>query len=229
LFCFKLPMKYFEKIDRQLLKWAYQRPFENSFSIKALIFMGDGPFWMIVLFMTALAGQLLNSESWRRLVILLMFGLMIGNVAFVFCKTYVKRKRPYADEQLQKVLKIKIQNRDPGHGSKELESFPSGHVLWTTICVSLICFQFGYTPVLLFGWMIPAMIYLRLHLGVHYPSDVLASLILGSITVAVTLFIAPGIVDCTNTLRDNAVYLYGYWAFISGYLIVGFKSWLKRV
>jgi hypothetical protein len=86
--------------------------------------MRDGPFWMIVLFITALAGQLLNSESLRRLVILLMFGLMIGNVAFVFCKTYVKRKRPYADVQLQKVLNVKIQNRDPGHGSKELESFP---------------------------------------------------------------------------------------------------------
>jgi membrane-associated phospholipid phosphatase len=222
-------MQYLKKIDRQVLKWAYQRPFENSISIKALIFMGDGPFWMIVLLISALTGQLLNSESLRQLVILLMFGLMISNVAFVFCKTYVKRKRPYADEEVQKVLNITIQNRDPGHGSKELESFPSGHVLWTTICVSLICFQFGYTSALLFGWMIPAMMYLRLHLGVHYPSDVLASLILGSITVAVTFFIVPGIVDYMNGLSDHSGYLYGYWAFISGYLIIGFKSWLKRV
>jgi len=191
--------------------------------------MGDGPFWMIVLLITALAGQLLNIESLRQVVILLILGLMISNVAFVICKTYVKRKRPYANEQLQQDLKIKIQNRDPGHGSKELESFPSGHVLWTTICVSLFCYQFGYISVLLFGWMIPAMIYLRLHLGVHYPSDVFASLILGCSAVVVAVFIADGIVDYTNGLRDHAGYLYGYWAFISVYLIVGFKSWLKRV
>lgn len=209
--------------------WAYQRPFENSIFIKALIFMGDGPFWMVVLFFTALTGQLFNSESFRQLVILLMFGLMISNLIFVLCKTYVKRRRPYADLQLQQELNMEIENRDPGHGSKELESFPSGHVLWTTISVSLICFQFGLIPVLLFGWMIPAMVYLRLHLGVHYPSDVLASLVLGGINVALTVLIAPGLMEYTNGLRDHAGYLYGYWAFISGFIIVGFKSWLKRV
>jgi hypothetical protein len=58
---------------------------------------------------------------------------------------------------------------------------------------------------------------------------VFSSLILGFSTVVVTVFIADGIVDYTNGLRDHAGYLYGYWAFISVYLIVGFKSWLKRV
>lgn len=191
--------------------------------------MGDGPFWMIVLFITAFAGQLLNSDTLRQLVILLMLGLMISNMAFVFCKTYMKRKRPYANAQLQQDLKVKIQNRDPGHGSKELESFPSGHVLWTTICVSLFYFQLGYVSMLFLGWMIPAMMYLRLHLGVHYPSDVLSSLILGCFTVTITLNIAPGVIEYTNGLRHHAGYLYGYWAFICCYLIVGFKSWLKRV
>lgn len=218
-----------KKIDGHILKWAYQHPLENSLIIRTLIFMGDGPFWMIVLFTTALAGQLLNSEILRQLVILIMFGMIISNVAFVFCKTYVKRKRPYANMHTQEALGIQIQNRDPGHGSKELESFPSGHVLWTTINVSLFFFQLGYIPLLILGWMIPAMIYLRLHLGVHYPSDVLASLILGSVTVVITVSIAPDIIEFTNGLRDHPGFLYGYWAFISGYLIVGFKSWLKRV
>jgi len=222
-------MQYLKEIDRKLLKWAYQRPYKNSFPIRALIFMGDGPFWLIVLFMAAFAGQLLNSEPLRRLVIQLMFALMIGNLIFLLCKTRVKRRRPYANDQLQQDLNIIIENRDPGHGSKEFESFPSGHVLWTTICVSLICFQFGSVYVLLIGWMIPAMIYLRLHLGVHYPSDVLSSLVLGSMNVALTLFVAPAIVEYANRLRAHTGYHYGYWAFISGYVIVGFKSWLKRV
>jgi membrane-associated phospholipid phosphatase len=154
---------------------------------------------------------------------------MIGNVAFVLCKTRVKRKRPYADAELKQYLRIGIKNRDPDHGSKELESFPSGHVLWTTLCVCLIVYQFGFISVILFGWMIPAMMYLRLHLGVHYPSDVLAALTLGTINIIITLLIAPGLLEYLSGLRDHASYLIGYWAFVSVFLIVGFKSWLKRV
>ena len=171
-------MKYLIQIDRQLLRWAYQRRFKHTSSIKALIFMGDGPFWMIVIFIAALTGQLLNSESFSQLSVLLMFGLIISNMVFVPFKSYVRRRRPYTNVELHQDLHIKIQNRDPGHGSKELESFPSGHVLWTTLCVSLICFQYGYIGVLLFGWMIPTMMYLRPHLGVHYPNDVLSGLVI---------------------------------------------------
>jgi membrane-associated phospholipid phosphatase len=191
--------------------------------------MGDGPFWMIVLFITALTGQLINSESFRQLSVLLMFGLSISNIVFVFCKTYVKRRRPYANVELHQELHIQIQNRDPGHGSKELESFPSGHVLWTTLCIDLICSQFGFIAVLLFGWMIPTMMYLRLYLGVHYPSDIFASLIISSINVAITLLITPSLMECINGLRYHTGYIYGYWAFISIFIISGFKSWLKRV
>lgn len=222
-------MKYFINIDRQILKWAYQKPFKHSFFIKTLIFMGDGPFWMFIIFLAALTGQLIDNESFYRLSILLMLGLMISNVVFVFCKTKVKRKRPYASSELQQHLQIEIKNRDPGHGSKELESFPSGHVLWTTLCVSLICSQFGYISLILFGWMIPAMVFLRLYLGVHYPSDVLASLVLGSVTVLITLLLTPCLMAYLNGLRHNTGFFAGYWVFIIVFLIIGFKSWLKRV
>lgn len=222
-------MEYLIKIDRQILKWAYQKPFKHSMFIKTLIFMGDGPFWMLVLFVAALAGQLTANESFYQLSILLMAGLMTSNIVFVLCKTKVKRKRPYADIELQQYLQIDIQNRDPGHGSKELESFPSGHVLWTTVCVSLIYSQFGYIALILFGWMIPAMVFLRLYLGVHYPSDVLASLVLGSVAVVITLLIAPSLMGYLKGLKNNTGFFAGYWVFISIFLIVGFKSWLKRV
>jgi undecaprenyl-diphosphatase len=222
-------MEYLGKIDRQLLKWAYQMPFKSSISIKALIFMGDGPFWMLLLFVAALTGQLLAIESLYQLSIMLMFGLMISNMTFVLFKTKVKRKRPYADIELQRYLQIEIKNRDPGHGSKELESFPSGHVLWTTLCVSLIYFQFGYISLILFGWMIPAMVYLRPHLGVHYPSDVLAALAIGSVNVTITILIAPVLLEFLKGLKDYSGFIFGYWTFISVFLIIGFKSWLNRV
>ena len=222
-------MEFFIRIDRQLLKWAYQKPFKESISIKTLIFMGDGPFWMLVVFVAAFTGQVTNIESFYQLSILLMFGLMISNIVFVLCKTKVKRMRPYANFELQHELQIEIQNRDPGHGSKDSESFLSGHVLWTTLCVCLICSQFGYISLILLGWMIPTMVYLRLYLGVHYPSDVLASLVLSSVNVLITLLLAPSLMEYLNALRNNTGFLFGYWVFIFVFLVVGFKSWLKRV
>ncbi len=191
--------------------------------------MGDGPFWMIIVFISALIGQLLDIESYTQLSVFLMLGFIISNMVFTPLKTHVKRRRPYANLELHKDLHVEIQNRDPGHASKEIESFPSGHVLWTTLCVSLICFQYGYTAILLFGWMIPTMMYLRPHLGVHYPSDVLAGFVIGITTVGIILFISPVLIKCINGIKNHAAYLFGYWIFISAFLIVGFKSWLKRV
>ncbi|MFZ1036513.1 MAG: phosphatase PAP2 family protein [Smithella sp.] len=222
-------MQFLKDIDRRLLKWAYLRPYKNSFSVKALIFAGEAMSWMMVLFIAAVAGQLLDSKPLNELVISIILGSTMGIIVFLLCKGYVKRRRPYANDDLQKDLNVKIQNRDPLYASKALESFPSGHVLWTTICVSLICFQFGFIYVLLIGWLIPAMIYLRPHLGVHYPSDVIASLFTGLIIAAITLFIAPAVVQYTNSLRKYPVYTYGYWVFIIGYLIIAVKIWLKRI
>lgn len=222
-------MDYIKTIDRKLLKWAYQRPFKNNVFIKTLIFIGDGPFWMILVFLFALVGQLLNKSSFFNLSILLILGLAFSNIVFTLLKNHVKRMRPYANEKLHDILKIRIINRDPGHGSKALESFPSGHVLWTTLCVLLISYNQGLTAVILFGWMIPAMMFLRPYLGVHYPSDTLAGLVLGCIGAAITISIFPMVTDVLKSLKGFTGYTFGYWCLIAVFLIVGFKSWLKRV
>ncbi len=222
-------MRSLNELDRQLLKWAYQRPYKNSLLIKALIFAGEAMSWVVFLFFFALAGQLLDSKPLNELVIKLIMGSAMGIIIFLFCKIYVKRRRPYANDQLQREMNINIQNRDTWFASKERESFPSGHVLWTTIGVGLICFQFGFLYVLLIGWLIPAMIYLRPHLGVHYPSDVITSLFAGMIIVAVTLLIAPAVTQYINRLKEHTAYTYGYWIFIIGFMSIAFKVWLKRI
>jgi len=222
-------MSFLTQIDNQLLSWAYQKPFKPSFAIKALIFMGDGPFWIMLVCASATLGQLLDLVAFEQLAQLLMFGLIISNLIFPQLKTRVIRKRPYANTQLQDDLNIKIINRDPGHGSKELESFPSGHVLWTSLCVSLICYQFGGFGALIFGWMIPAMMFLRLYLGVHYPSDIIAGLILGSINAVISILVSPELLEMINDLKEYTGYIYAYWVFIGIFTLLGFKSWLKRV
>lgn len=222
-------MEKLKAFEGQLLKWAYKREYRESILLKSLIFMGDGPFWLLVVFISALIGHFLKMEVFFRLSILLMVGLMIGNVVFVFCKTKVKRKRPYADVELQKLLNIEIVNRDVGHGSKELESFPSGHVFWTTLCVGIIYSQFGSTALILLGWMIPVMMFLRLHLGVHYPSDILAAVILAITDIFVTLLLGPGFIEQLNTVKNTVSFQFVYWIFIIVFMTIGFKSWLKRV
>ncbi len=222
-------MQQLARIDTTLLKWAYQKPFNNGRIIKALIFMGDAPFWMFMIVMAALVGQLFNLPSFEQLTVSLMLGFAIGNLILSQLKVRVSRKRPYANLTLQEKLQISIENRDPGHGSKEFESFPSGHVFWTTLCVSLICYQFSWSGFFAVSWMVPTMIFLRPHLGVHYPSDALAGFIIGILLATITLVLLPFVLDYLDNLKNYSGYFYGYWVFIMAFLVVGIKSWKKRV
>jgi undecaprenyl-diphosphatase len=222
-------MDYLLKIDKFLLKWAYQKPFNYNLIIKSLIFIGDGPFWLIVLFIISLLGLFLKYENMYQLSIMLMIGLTISNVIFFLCKTKLKRKRPYANIELQKTINLSIDNRDPGHGSKELESFPSGHVLWTTVSVGIICFKLGFIYLLFIGWLIPIMIFLRVHLGVHYPSDVIAGLFIGIINSIISIIISTELIGLLTIYKHSSWFIYGYSVFVLIFVFIGFKSWLKRV
>jgi len=222
-------MSHFINLDQQLLKWAYTRPFKRTLFIQFLIFIGDAPIWMVLAVVAAFVGQVFQLTDFENLATLLIIGFIISDLTFGQLKRRVNRRRPYANNQLQQQLNLTIENRDPGHGSKELESFPSGHVLWTTLCVSLTCFQFGLVAVLLLGWLIPSMLFLRPFLGVHYPSDTVAGLVLGGINVLLTLAMAPYVIEFINSLKIYPGFVFGYGAFMLIFLMVGFKSWLKRV
>jgi len=231
-----ISLNYFKQADINLLKWIYLLPFKRTWFIKALIFIGDGPFWMLVVFFTALVSQMsvlpiAVEQSFALVANLLIIGLIIGNFIFVPMKEHIHRRRPYANSELQKKLAIQIVNRDPGHGSKEFESFPSGHAMWTTLCIGIICSQFGWLAVVMLGWLVPAMILLRPYLGVHYPSDALLGFVLGLIIAALVIGIAPDVAEFVLYLQQlsGAFYLFGYWIVIALFLYKGMKSWLKRV
>lgn len=235
-------MSSFQQVDIHLLKWIYQRPFKRTWFIKALIFIGDGPCWMLVVLFSALIAHtsmmfnlswlsLKSVQNFSELANLLMIGLIIGNFIFVPMKERIQRRRPYANLELQRKLAVEIVNRDPGHGSKELESFPSGHAMWTTLCVGITCFVFGWPAVLLVGWLVPAMVLLRPYLGVHYPSDALIGFILGLVIAALVILLAPFVSEGVLYLQQLAggFYWIGYWLFIAVFMVKGMKSWLRRV
>jgi undecaprenyl-diphosphatase len=222
-------MKKIERLDWQLLKRVYLSRGGKYLPLKTLIFMGDGPFWFIVLGISALVGIIYAKTSFLQLSLLIFIGLTLAQLAFIPLKLFIKRRRPYANSDLQQYLGIVIENRDPGHGSKELESFPSGHLYWTTMGVLFICYQFGLTGLILFGWMIPVMTYIRPYLGVHYPSDVLAGMILGILTAKLTVNLLPPAFHALQSLEHFRWYPWLYLGFIFMFILIGYRSWLQRV
>ena len=222
-------MNTLRQIDQQLFKKAYLSCYGKYLPLKTFIFMGDGPFWLIVLGIISVLGILCALTSLIKLSLLILIGFAVAQLVFIPSKIFLKRRRPYANVELQKDLGITVENRDPDHGSKELESFPSGHLYWTTMAVFFVWHQFGLAGLILCGWMVPVMFYLRLYLGVHYPSDVVAGMILGLLTAMLTVQILPSAFNLHESLEHFSWYPWLYIVVISLAMLIGYRCWLRRI
>ena len=173
--------------DLPILDWIQanlQSGFMDKFMPFITIFGDAGIFWMVW------AGVLLIFRKTRKtgigMFIAMILGLLVCNITL---KPLVARIRPY-DLQLEEFgVTIKLLS-----GAMHDFSFPSGHTIAS----------FEAAVVLLKNSKkmgIPAMIlavlisFSRLYLYVHYPTDVIASIILGTIFAligdAVAGLIAP--------------------------------------
>ena len=147
--------------------------------------LGDaGIFWI------AVAVLFIFTRKYRKtgigMIIALMMGLVICNICL---KPTIARIRPYdfKEEYLGVVVNLLI---DKQHDF----AFPSGHTIAS----------FEAAVVILLGSKklgIPAMIlacliaFSRLYLYVHYPTDVIVSIILGSILALIGWYLAQKVMD----------------------------------
>ena len=147
--------------------------------------LGDaGIFWI------AVAVLFIFTKKYRKIGIGMMFALMMGLVICnIWLKPTIARIRPY-DFQLQYFAKEIPLLASGMHDF----SFPSGHTIAS----------FEAAVVILLGNKklgIPAMIlacliaFSRLYLYVHYPTDVIVSVILGSILALIGWYLAQKVMD----------------------------------
>lgn len=139
----------------------------------------------------ALAVILLFSRATRRagaaMLLALLIGLLIGNV---WIKEWVMRPRPFVTHPELTAL------FDPG----DQWSFPSAHTLSAFAAATALCFFHRKSGVL--ALVLAALIaFSRLYASVHYPTDVLAGLLLGIACGLVAAWLTDRAIDRLHTLR----------------------------
>jgi len=181
-------------VDYRSAIWFYNLNSKLTPLLKIISLFGTIQFWMILSLVFFGAGVFFN-QNIENLSILMFMGIGASFLTITILKVIVKRKRPYQDEKLQEFANQTFINREP-YISKAQQSFPSGHMFYW-----LMEFVFFYTH--LSTWaLIPFLIILpliftsRIHLGVHYLSDVLVGSFMGIMIGIITrllfdLYILP--------------------------------------
>ena len=114
-------------------------------------------------------------------------GLLIGNVLL---KPWVMRPRPFVTHSDLTAL------LDPG----DQWSFPSGHSL-SSFAAATALFFFHKKTGLLAYLLAAAIAFSRLYACVHYPTDVLAGIVLGILCGCIAAWLADRLADQLHTLR----------------------------
>lgn len=143
--------------------------------MKMITTLGDtGLIWIVI------AAVLLCVKKYRGTGITMAVALLIGYViANLILKNLIGRIRPYdAVDAIQALV-----------GPMHDWSFPSGHST-SSIAASLVIYKrmpkYAGIPALILGILICLS---RLYLGVHYPTDVLVGVFIGTVSAFIALYI----------------------------------------
>lgn len=160
-----------QRIDQSVLQWAttLRRP-GIDFWMRGFTRAGDWQTWSMVALLAVAIG-----DPFRSLALKILPKLIATFLVCLFIKSLSKRPRPSAAIQDFRTL---LKNPDP-------YSFPSSH----SACAWTVAVSLGLT----LGWGWPfwigyasAISISRIHVGAHYPLDVLMGTIIG--TSLATLF-----------------------------------------
>ena len=157
-------------------RWGHWRGLRRYFAIVSRL--GDGAFWY------ALMAALVVFDGWRGLAASAHLAAtgVVALALYKFLKRWTRRPRPFAsDARIQAWV-----------APLDEFSFPSGHTLHA-VAFSIVAL--AHYPMLA-GLLIPfaaSVAVSRVVLGLHYPSDVLAALGIGTGLASLSLWLVPGV------------------------------------
>ena len=147
--------------------------------------LGDaGIFWI------AVAVLFIFTKKYRKIGIGMMIALMMGLVVCNIClKPMIARIRPYdfQEEYLGVVVNLLIEKQHDF-------AFPSGHTIasFEAAVVILLGNKKLGIPTMILACLIA---FSRLYLYVHYPTDVIVSIVLGTILALIGWYLAQKVMD----------------------------------
>ncbi len=155
-----------QNIDLQVLRFIMNFS-DNIFLDKLMILVttlgNKGAIWIVILFC------LIFNKKYRRVGLMGLSALILSAVlGELIIKNMVQRLRPFITYQAFKLI----------IDAPSFYSFPSGHTASSFAVVGILATEFKkYRGVL---WALATlMAFSRLYLFVHYPSDIIAGIILG--------------------------------------------------
>ncbi len=157
-------------------RWGHWRSLRRYFAIVSRL--GDGAFWY------ALMATLVVFDGWRGLAASAHLAAtgVVALALYKLLKRWTRRPRPFASDSRIHAWVAPLDEF----------SFPSGHTLHA-VAFSIVAL--AHYPMLA-GLLIPfaaSVAVSRVVLGLHYPSDVLAALGIGTGLASLSLWLVPGV------------------------------------
>jgi len=153
--------------------------------------LSDSEIWRPLFVLIGIAALVFGGFKTRVFVVCLAFSLLIGALVTSELKSAVDRRRP---KQVQTVRMVQLQKAHPkfltllnkpsirfsdsSDRHQSGPSFPSGHVANNSIIASF-CTLFYRRRGWLYWFITAAVGYSRIYLGAHWPTDVIATVLLG--------------------------------------------------
>lgn len=159
-------------LDAQILLWIQNHlrvPALNPVMVGITLLGTGGVVWITILLL------LLIRRRTRRYGLMGVVSLATGSLIYLILNRIVRRTRPFIAVKGLAML-----------GTKPLNySFPSGHTTsaFAVAVIVFLCLPRKYgIPALILAALIS---FSRLYIGVHYPTDVLAGFLIGTLTAVV--------------------------------------------
>lgn len=153
-------------VDYALLGWvvSHRSPWLDHMMLALTAIGGGGLVWLITGFGLVIAGRL----RWRDLAKIVLTVVVTTLMADFLIKPLFHRPRPFLVWTAFPVI---------GHRPHDF-SFPSGHAA-DGFAAALVLLRTVPGGWLVWAFLAVAIAYSRLYLGVHYPSDIAGSLLIG--------------------------------------------------